>query len=170
LAGTTLSDGIIRIVGEFIGAFLGAVSVYLAYFQHWAETKDAGLKLAVHSTGPAIRGPMWNLITEISGTFLLIFVIVSIFGKLATPSGGGPVAGLGLYLVAMLFWGIGLSLGCPTGYSINPARDLGPRIAHAILPTASKGDGDWGCWSIPVGGPLIGAVPAALLKLAIGGM
>lgn len=166
--GTSISDGITRIIAEFIGAFLGAVVVFLAYYPHWAPTTDAGLKLAVHSTGPAIRSPMWNLVTEIIGTFVLLFVIFSIFGKLAIP--GGAAGGVGPFLVGILVWGIGLSLGGPTGYAINPARDLGPRIAHAILPIPGKGSSDWGYSWIPVVGPIIGAVLAALLKLLIGGM
>jgi glycerol uptake facilitator protein len=166
--GTTASDGLVRIAGEFIGAFLGAVLVFLAYYPHWAETKDEGLKLAVHSTGPAIRNPMWNLITEIIGTFVLLFVIFSIFGKLAIP--GGAAGGVGPFLVGLLVWGIGLSLGGPTGYAINPARDLGPRIAHAILPIPGKGGSDWGYSWIPVVGPLIGGVLAALLQRLIAGM
>jgi len=166
--GTTASDGLVRIAGEFIGAFLGAVLVFLAYYPHWAETKDEGLILAVHSTGPAIRSPMWNLITEIIGTFVLMFVIFSIFGKLAIP--GGAAGGVGPFLVGLLVWGIGLSLGGPTGYAINPARDLGPRIAHAILPIPGKGGSDWGYSWIPVVGPLIGGVLAAVLQRLIAGM
>jgi|SRR5579859_2674787 len=164
--GTTISDGITRIIAEFIGAFIGAVIVFLAYFDHWGVTSDAGLKLAVHSTGPAIRSPIWNLITEIIGTFVLVFVIFAIFGKLGTP----PAGGVGPFLVALLVWGIGLSLGGPTGYAINPARDLGPRIAHAVLPIPGKGGSDWGYSWIPVVGPIIGAILAAVLKLVIGGM
>jgi glycerol uptake facilitator protein len=166
--GTTFGDGIIRIIGEFVGAFIGAVLVFLAYYLHWAPTSDPGLKLAVHSTGPAIRSPIWNLITEIIGTFVLVFVIFAIFGKLAIP--GGAAGGVGPYLVACLVWGIGLSLGGPTGYAINPARDLGPRIAHAILPIPGKGSSDWGYSWIPVVGPIIGGVLAALLQLLITGM
>jgi len=166
--GTTASDGLVRIAGEFIGAFIGAVVVFLAYYPHWAETSDAGLKLAVHSTGPAIRNPMWNLITEIIGTFVLVFVIFSIFGKLAIP--GGAAGGVGPFLVGLLVWGIGLSLGGPTGYAINPARDLGPRIAHAILPIPGKGGSDWGYSWIPVVGPLIGGTLAAILQRVIAGM
>jgi glycerol uptake facilitator protein len=166
--GTTASDGLVRIAGEFIGAFIGAVVVFLAYYPHWAETKDEGLKLAVHSTAPAIRNPMWNLITEIIGTFVLVFVIFSIFGKLAIP--GGAAGGVGPFLVGLLVWGIGLSLGGPTGYAINPARDLGPRIAHAILPIPGKGGSDWGYSWIPVVGPLIGGTLAAILQRVIAGM
>ena len=164
--GTLINDGLVRIVGEFVGAFLGAVLVWLAYLPHWKETQDAGLKLACHSTGPAVRNTTQNLITEIIGTFVLVFVIFSIFGKLGTP----PVGGVGPYLVAALVWGIGLSLGGPTGYAINQARDLGPRIAHAILPIAGKGGSDWGYSWIPVVGPVVGAVLAALLQSFVTGM
>ncbi|HKZ85366.1 MAG TPA: MIP/aquaporin family protein [Anaerolineae bacterium] len=164
--GTTLNDGLVRIAGEFVGAFLGAVLVFLAYFRHWGETSDQGLKLACHCTAPAIRSTPWNLVTEIIGTFTLLFVIFSIFGRLGTP----PVGGVGPYLVASLVWGIGLSLGGPTGYAINPARDLGPRIAHAVLPIAGKGGSDWGYSWIPVVGPLIGGALAAVLQVAVTGM
>ena len=160
--GTTFNDGIMRIIGEFVGAFLGAVLVYLAYYQHWGETKDAGGKLAVHSTGPAIRNTTWNLMTEIIGTFVLVFVIFAIFAKTGAAA-GAPASGVGPYLVACLVWGIGLSLGGPTGYAINPARDLGPRIAHFLLPIPNKGDSDWGYSWIPVVGPIIGGVIAAVL-------
>jgi glycerol uptake facilitator protein len=166
--GTPIGDGITRIIGEFIGAFLGAVVVFLAYFPHWEPTSDAGLKLAVHCTGPAIRSPLWNLVTEIIGTFVLLFVIFSIFGKLAIP--GGAAGGVGPFLVGILVWGIGLSLGGPTGYAINPARDLGPRIAHAVLPIPGKGDSDWGYSWIPVVGPIIGGALAAILQRLIVGM
>jgi glycerol uptake facilitator protein len=165
---TTFSDGLTRIAAEFIGAFLGSVLVFLSYYKHWGETSDAGLKLACHSTGPAIRSPLWNLITEIVGTFVLLFVIFSIFGKLAIP--GGAAGGVGPFLVGILVWGIGLSLGGPTGYAINPARDLGPRIAHAILPIPGKGSSDWGYAWIPVVGPIIGAALAAVLQGLIAGM
>lgn len=166
--GTTVGDGIIRIIGEFIGAFIGAVIVFLAYFQHYGDTADKGLKLATFSTGPAIRNPVWNIITEVIGTFVLVFVIFAIFGKLAIP--GGAAGGLGPYLVAMLVWAIGLSLGGPTGYAINPARDLGPRIAHFLLPIPNKGESDWGYAWVPVVGPIIGGVLAAILQKVIIGM
>jgi glycerol uptake facilitator protein len=167
MGGTTVADGQTRIIGEFVGAFLGAVLVFLAYYRHWAETSEAGLKLAVHSTGPAIRDPIWNLVTEIIGTFVLVFVIFAIFSQ-GGATAGSPSAGVGPYLVAALVWGIGLSLGGPTGYAINPARDLGPRIAHAILPIPGKGDSDWGYSWIPVVGPVIGGVIAALVAQALG--
>jgi glycerol uptake facilitator protein len=163
--GTTVNDGVLRIIGEFIGAFIGAILVWLMYLPHWGETPDKGLKLAVFSTGPAIRNTTTNLISEIIGTFALVFVIFSIFSTGATGA-NGPAAGVGPYLVAALVWGIGLSLGGPTGYAINPARDLGPRIAHAVLPIAGKGDSDWGYSWIPVVGPLIGGIIAAILAMA----
>lgn len=164
--GTSVSDGLLRMAGEMVGAFLGAVLVFLAYYQHFAATEDKGGKLAVHSTAPAIRNPVWNLITEIIGTFVLVFVIFAIFSKGATGA-TGPVAGVGPYLVAALVWGIGLSLGGPTGYAINPARDLGPRIAHALLPIPNKGSSDWGYAWIPVVGPLLGGLIAAVLANAL---
>ncbi|HEY3229340.1 MAG TPA: MIP/aquaporin family protein [Roseiflexaceae bacterium] len=162
VGGTTVNDGVFRIIGEFIGAFLGAVLVWLMYLPHWAETPETGLKLAVYSTGPAIRNTTTNLISEIIGTFVLVFVIFAIFSK-AGVAAGAPAAGIGPYLVAALVWGIGLSLGGPTGYAINPARDLGPRIAHFVLPIAGKGYSDWGYSWIPVVGPIIGGVIAAVL-------
>jgi glycerol uptake facilitator protein len=166
--GTTgFTVGLIRIAGEMVGAFLGAVLVYLAYFKHWKETADPGLKLACHSTGPAIRSTFWNLLTEIIGTFVLVFVIFAIFSKVGAAGGNGPASALGPLLVACLVWGIGLSLGGPTGYAINPARDLGPRIAHAILPIPGKGSSDWGYSWIPVVGPIIGGILAGLLALVL---
>lgn len=144
------------IIGEMIGAMLGAFLVYLAYFKHWEATPDAGLKLAVFSTGPAIRNTVWNLITEIIGTFVLMYAIFAI----QSPDGFGSFA---LATVAFVVWAIGLSLGGPTGYAINPARDLGPRIMHAILPIPGKGSSDWGYSWIPVVGPIIGAILASLL-------
>ncbi len=158
----SLTDGILYIVAQMIGAFLGAILVFLTYFSHWAPTEDKGLKLAVFSTGPAIRSPIWNVLTEIVGTFVLVFVIYAMFSKLGGTA-GSPAAGLGPYLVAILVWGIGLSLGGPTGYAINPARDLGPRIAHAILPIPGKGGSDWGYAWIPVVGPIIGGVLGGIL-------
>lgn len=158
---TTVNDGVMRILGQFIGAFIGAILVWLHYMPHWGETDDPGLKLACFSTGPAIRNTTTNLISEIIGTFALVFVIFSIFSRAAT--GEGPATGLGPYLVASLVWGIGLSLGGPTGYAINPARDLGPRIAYAVLPVPGKGDPDWAYSWIPVVGPIIGGIIASIL-------
>jgi glycerol uptake facilitator protein len=146
------------IAGEFVGAFIGALLVWLAYLPHWAETEDPGLKLAVFCTGPAIRNPGMNLITEIIGTFMLLFGIVA----LASPA--NAVGGLAVALLVVV---IGMSLGGPTGYAINPARDLGPRIMHFILPIAGKGDSDWGYSWVPVIGPIIGGVVGALLADAL---
>lgn len=153
---------------QFLGAFLGAVLVWLSYLAHWAPTEDKGLKLAVFCTGPAIRNFGANMITEIIGTIVLVFGIAAIFSK--GFSGAGLPAGFGPYMVAVLVWGIGLSLGGPTGYAINPARDLGPRIAHAILPISGKGDSDWGYAAVPVIGPIIGALIAAGLVITVTGI
>src|SRR5258708_1301063 len=153
------------IPAQLIGAFLGAVLVYLHYLPHWGATKDPGLKLAVFSTGPAIRNPITNLISEIVGTAVLVLVVAAIFSN--TMSGTGPAPALGPYLVAALVWGIGLSLGGPTGYAINPARDFGPRLAHAILPIAGKGASDWSYAIVPVLGPLVGGGLAGRLLRVI---
>lgn len=165
--GTTVNDAVLRIIGEFIGAFIGAVLVWLAYYLHWESTEDKGLKLAVFCTAPAMRNGVLNTITEIIGTFVLVFVIFAIFSAKGA-AGAGPALGVGPYLVAALVWGIGLSLGGPTGYAINPARDLGPRIAHALLPIPGKRDSDWGYSWVPVVGPIIGGIIAAAVALAIG--
>ncbi|MDQ7728931.1 MIP/aquaporin family protein [Halomonas sp. SpR8] len=141
-------------VAEFIGGFLGALACYLAYKKQYDDTEDGAIKLATFSTAPTIRSYGWNLISEIIGTFVLIFVII-MFGN--TPSGLGPLA------VALLVVSIGASLGGTTGYAINPARDLGPRIAHAVLPIKNKGPSDWRYAWIPILGPVIGSVLAALL-------
>ena len=150
-------------IAQMIGAFLGAVIVFLHYYPHWAETEDADLKLAVFSTGPAIRTPAWNLVSEIIGTFVLMFVILT-FGTNGSAAG---LAALGALPVALLVWSIGLSLGGTTGYAINPARDLGPRIIHAILPIPGKGDSDWSYSWVPVVGPVIGGVLAAVVYSAV---
>ena len=154
------------IIAQFCGAILGAIVVWLAYLAHWGETEDKGAKLAVHCTAPGIRCSGCNLLTEIIGTIMLVLGVCSIFGL-----NGGNYAvaeSVGPYLVGALVWGIGLSLGGPTGYAINPARDLGPRIAHAILPISGKGGSDWGYSWIPVVGPVIGAVLAVLIyRLAL---
>jgi glycerol uptake facilitator protein len=153
------------LAAQFTGAFLGAILVYLAYLAHWGETEDPGLKLAVFSTGPAVRKPVANLITEVIGTFVLVFGVYAIFkvGGVAEPS---LSAGIGPVLVAFLVWGIGLSLGGPTGYAINPARDLAPRIAHALLPIPGKGGSDWAYSWVPVVGPIAGGIGGALLGAA----
>lgn len=153
----TFANALVYVGAQFIGAFLGAVFCFLAYKMHFDDEPDAALKLAVFSTGPEKRSYGWNLVTEIIATFVLVFVVIS-FG-FAGAAGGelGPLA------VALLVVGIGASLGGPTGYAINPARDLGPRIAHAVLPIKGKGSSDWGYAWVPVVGPLIGGVLAGLL-------
>ena len=161
------------IVAQMIGAFIGAILVWLVYFQHWGETPDPGAKLAVFSTGPAIRGPIWNFITEAIGTFVLLYGIFTIKGANMGPTGtpnAVPIdlGAVGIIPVAFVVWAIGMSLGGPTGYAINPARDLGPRIAHAILPIPGKGSSDWGYSWIPVFGPIVGAVIAALFWVSLG--
>jgi glycerol uptake facilitator protein len=153
-------------IAEMAGAFVGAVLVWLHFLPHWKATEDKDLKLLCFSTMPAIRSLGANLLSEIIGTFVLVFVVGAIFSKAV--AGTGLVAGLGGYLVAALIWAIGLSLGGTTGYAINPARDLGPRIAHALLPIAGKGASGWGYAIVPVLGPLIGAGLAGILLRAIG--
>ncbi len=147
------------ITAQMIGAFLGAVLVWLFYQPHFAATDDAGDKLAVFATGPAIRHTSSNLTSEIIGTLVLILGLAGITAK----SLGEVAVGVGPYLVGVLVWSIGMSLGGTTGYAINPARDLGPRIAHALLPIPGKGSSDWSYAWIPVVGPLIGGTIGGLL-------
>jgi glycerol uptake facilitator protein len=155
------------LAGEFVGAFIGAVLVYLSYLGHWRETEDPGLKLAVFCTGPAIRNPAQNLITEIIGTFVLVFGVLAIVGHFAEDVIGDAALTTAFgqafppLLIGLLVFAIGLSLGGPTGYAINPARDLAPRIAHAVLPIAGKGRSDWQYSWIPVVGPIIGGILGA---------
>ncbi|MGJ9402050.1 MIP/aquaporin family protein [Arthrobacter sp. KK5.5] len=143
---------------QLTGAMFGAAACWVAYKQHFDAEPEAANKLAVFSTSPGIRNPGWNLATEAIGTFVLVFVIAS-FGQ--TPSGLGPLA------VALLVVGIGASLGGPTGYAINPTRDLGPRIVHALLPIKGKGSSDWGYSWVPVVGPLLGGAAAGLAAGAL---
>jgi glycerol uptake facilitator protein len=145
------------LIGEFLGAFAGATLVFLAYYRHFADTEDPGLKLSVFCTGPAIRSYGWNTVTEVIGTFALVFGVVAIADNAATVE-----TGLFPLLIGLLVAGIGLSLGGPTGYAINPARDLGPRIIHAIMPIPGKGTSDWSYSWVPVVGPLIGGVLGGL--------
>src|SRR5262249_55790873 len=151
---------------QLLGAILGAALVWLHFFPHWKETPDQSAKLGIFCTAPAIRNPAANLVSEIIGTLVLVFVVAAIFSKAV--SSVGLAGGVAPYLVASLVWGIGLSLGGTTGYAINPARDLGPRIAHAILPIAGKGGSDWGYAPIRVWGPLIGGATAGLLIKLVG--
>jgi len=149
------------LAAQVLGAFAGATLVWLHYLPHWSETPDTAAKLAIFSTGPAIRRYAANFLSEVVGTFVLVFVVNAISSK--SVAALGPAAGLGPFLVGSLVWGLGLSLGGTTGYAINPARDLGPRIAHAVLPIAGKGGSDWSYASIPVFGPLVGGALAGLL-------
>jgi glycerol uptake facilitator protein len=151
------------IAAQMLGAIVGATLVWLHFLPHWKETADPSLKLAVFCTAPAIRNAAANLISEIIGTFVLVFIVGAIFSKAVN----GIAAGLGPYLVGCLVWAIGLSLGGTTGYAINPARDLGPRIAHAVLPIPGKRDSDWSYAGIPVVGPLIGALLAGVAIRAL---
>jgi glycerol uptake facilitator protein len=159
IGNTEWSDVPKYFIGEFAGAMIGATLVWAAYSNHWRATEDPGLKLAVFCTAPAIRNTVANIITEIIGTFLLVFGVLAIFANSAIAA---PAFGLGGLLVGLLVLAIGLSLGGPTGYAINPARDLGPRIMHAILPIPGKGPSDWGYAWIPVVAPLIGGALGAL--------
>lgn len=153
----------VYVAAQLIGAFLGAVIVWLAYLPHWAATDDKGAKLAVFSTGPAIRHPLANLITEIIGTAVLVLGVLAILRPENLVANSGFDKGFAPFLVGLLVWAIGLSLGGPTGYAINPARDLGPRLAHAIVPIAGKGDSDWSYAWIPIVGPIIGGVLGAVI-------
>ena len=156
----------VYIGAQMLGAFLGATIVWLAYLPHWRETPDPAAKLAVFCTGPAIRSPVSNIITEVIGTAVLVLGVLAILTpKNLNPDYGWNV-GLGPALVGVIVWAVGLSLGGPTGYAINPARDLGPRLAHAVLPIAGKGGSDWGYAWIPVVAPIVGGVIAALLYKA----
>ncbi|MCU1542285.1 MAG: glpF [Microbacteriaceae bacterium] len=159
---------LIYLLAQMLGAFIGAVLVFVTYKKHFDEEPDPANKLGVFSTGPAIRSYGWNLATEIIGTFVLVFVVIG-FGRAGdvdtnTPAG---LAALGALPVALLVIAIGASLGGPTGYAINPARDLGPRIAHAVLPIKGKGTSDWSYAWVPVVGPIIGGVLAGWASLAL---
>jgi glycerol uptake facilitator protein len=152
------------LTAQFAGGFAGAATVWLFYLPHWKPTEDPGVKLSVFCTGPAIRSYGANLISEIIGTFVLVLVVGAMSSRLVLST--GAAAGLSPYLVGCLVWSIGLSLGATTGYAINPARDFGPRLAHALLPIAGKGGSDWAYAWIPILGPLIGATLAGgLLRL-----
>lgn len=163
------------IAAQIVGAFLGAIIVWLAYRPHFAVTDDKDGKLAVFATGPAIRNTAANLTAEIIGTAALAFGILAIAGNAQTLVHPGDVdlsavfsRGLQPLLVGVLVLGVGVSLGGPTGYAINPARDLGPRLAHAILPIPGKRDSDWAYAWIPIVGPIIGAIAGAALYTTVG--
>jgi glycerol uptake facilitator protein len=160
------------ILAQMLGAMAGAVIVWLAYLPHWKITEDPAAKLAIFCTAPAIRSAPSNLLCEIIGTFILLFGIFCLKNASAHPEGSAvypiDLGALGALPVGLLVWAIGLSLGGPTGYAINPARDLGPRIAHSLLPISGKGGSDWSYAWIPVVGPLIGGSLAALAYVALG--
>ncbi|CAI9403821.1 putative glycerol uptake facilitator protein [Aestuariimicrobium sp. T2.26MG-19.2B] len=166
-SGVKMSVGTVLtyIAAQMVGAFLGAVLCWLAYKEQFDAAEDPALKLGVFSTGPESRNYMWNVITEAIGTFVLVFVVIGA-GKFSSNGETGPanLGWLGALGVALLIVGIGASLGGPTGYAINPARDLGPRIAHALLPIKGKGHSDWGYSWVPVVGPIIGGLLAGALS------
>jgi glycerol uptake facilitator protein len=151
---------LVYILAQMVGAIIGAVLCWLAYKDHFDAEPEPAAKLGVFSTGPAIRNYAWNLVTEIIGTFVLVFSIIA-FTNGKTPSE------LGALPVAFIVLVIGVSLGGPTGYAINPARDLGPRIAHAFLPIKGKGPSDWSYAWVPVVGPLVGGALAAVASFAL---
>lgn len=151
----SVASTLVYFAGQLVGAFLGAVLAYLAYYGHYNDPEAAGTQLGTFATGPATGTVKDNVLTEVLGTFVLVYIILR-FGD--TPTQLGPLA------VALLVVGIGASLGGPTGYAINPARDLGPRLAHAVLPIRGKGDSNWGYAWVPVVGPVIGAVLAGALS------
>jgi glycerol uptake facilitator protein len=149
------------IPAQILGAMLGATLVWLAYLPHWQKTPEPLDKLGCFCTIPAIRLKAANVLTEVIGTFVLIVVAAAISSKNGSPVGLSP--GLAPFLIGSLVWGIGLSLGGPTGYAINPARDLGPRIMHALLPISGKGGSDWNYAPVPIIGPIVGAITAGVL-------
>jgi len=152
------------LAAQFLGAFLGAVVVWLAYLAHWPATEDRGAKLGVFSTAPAIRKLPLNLLTEFIATFILMFGVLAILANTAPAQ-----SGLTPLLIGFLVWSIGLSLGAPTGYAMNPVRDLAPRLAHALLPIPGKGGSDWGYAWVPVLGPIIGGLLGAVTYVRIFG-
>jgi len=150
------------LAAQFLGAFLGAVIVWLAYLAHWPVTPDEGKKLVVFSTSPAIRRLGLNLLTEIIATFALMFGVLAIIANTGTLQ-----SGLAPLLIGFLVWALGLSLGGPTGFAMNPARDLAPRLAHALLPIPGKGGSDWGYAWVPIVGPVIGGLLGAVAYVRI---
>lgn len=154
------SNAVVYVAAQMVGAIIGALLCWLSYKKHFDATEDQAATLGVFATGPAMRTPAWNVVTEAVGTFVLVFGVMN-FGN--WPGDLGPLP------VALLIVGIGASLGGPTGYALNPARDLGPRIAHAFLPIQGKGGSDWAYSWVPVVGPVVGGVLAGLLMAALGG-
>jgi glycerol uptake facilitator protein len=154
------------LLAQMGGSFTAAAAVWLFYYPHWKVTQDPAAKLAVFCTAPAIRSFGFNLFSEIAATFVLVILVGSVTSKLVLTT--GAVAGLSPFLVGCLVWAIGLSLGATTGYAINPARDFGPRLAHALLPIAGKGGSDWAYSWVPILGPVIGASLAGGVLRTIG--
>ena len=150
------------IAAQVVGGFIGAVIVWLAYLPHWKATPDPESKLGTFSTTPAIRSPGANLVAEVIGGFALVLALLAVLSPGNFVPGSDLAKGFGPVLVGVIVWSIGLSLGGPTGYAINPARDLGPRIAHSVLPIVGKGSSDWSYAWIPLVGPTVGGVIAAL--------
>ena len=165
-----ISGDFSKVVGyslaQLAGAFVGAMAVWVHYGPHWARTSDPDFKLGTFCTIPAIRHPISNVASEVIATFVLVLVAAAIFSSRVAAN--GPAAGLGPYLIGSLVWGIVLSLGGTTGYAINPARDLGPRLAHAVLPIPGKRDSDWSYAPIPAIAPLVGGALAGILARAVG--
>ena len=168
------ADVVPYVASQMVGAFLGAVLVWVSYRPHWEATDDTTAKLGVFATGPEIRSLGSNLVTEMVGTAVLVFGVLAIAANAGEMTGGSVdlssvfASGINPLLVGFLVWSIGLSLGGPTGYAINPARDLGPRLAHALLPIAGKGSSDWGYSWVPVVGPLAGGVLGAVAFHSLG--
>lgn len=156
------------LMAQLLGAFAGACMVWLAYRPHFAATDDPAAKLAVFGTGAEIRNPVDNLICEAIGTFTLVFGLAMIFSESNFPKGSPLETGFTPVLVGLLVWAIGVSLGGPTGYAINPARDLAPRLAHALLPIPGKGSSDWSYAWVPIAGPIAGGVAGALVHKVLG--
>ena len=155
------------IAAQIVGGFLGGVIVWLTYLPHWAATADPNAKLAAFCTGPAIRRRGTNIVSETVATFMLVLGLLAVLSPANFLPGSDLAKGFGPLLVGVIVWAVGLSLGGQTGYAINPARDLGPRIAHAILPIPGKGGSDWGYAWIPVLGPILGGVLGALFYRAL---
>lgn len=163
------------IVAQMIGGLIGGITVWLAYLPHWKETENPALKLAVFCTAPEIRSIPANFLCEVIGTVMLLFGVIAIGANTGAIKQASEIdlsavfsTGINPLLVGFLVWGIGLSLGGPTGYAINPARDLGPRIAHALLPIAGKGGSDWGYSWVPVVAPIAGGILGAVLYAMLG--
>ncbi|WP_182187853.1 MIP/aquaporin family protein [Pectinatus frisingensis] len=160
----TADQAIVTMLVQILGGIVGGIIVWLAYLPHWGATEDPASKLGVFCTAPAIRSYGSNFLCEFIATFMLVFMIFCMFNA----NNGQFPAGVGPYLVGMLIWALGVSLGGPTGYAMNPARDLGPRIAHAILPIAGKGGSDWGYSWVPVAAPMVGGFAAYVVAKAFG--